>query len=251
MEPGEGYLACGDWGPGRMAEPETIAHEASRMVARGARWRSQRVLVTAGPTREPIDRVRFISNRSSGRMGYALAAAARRRGAEVTLVSGPTALATPRGVRRVDVSTAQEMREQVLKALEPATVVIKAAAVSDYAPREAQPGKPPKRAGGLSLELGTTPDILEELGHRKGKRLLVGFAAETEDLRRRAEEKLRSKNLDLVVANDVSRDGVGFESERNAALVLARDGRELALEEAPKTLLAERILDILEGYLPT
>lgn len=250
VEPGAGYLACGDWGPGRMAEPERIAEAATLLASRSERWRSQRVLVTAGPTREPIDRVRFVSNRSSGRMGYALAAAARRRGAEVTLVSGPTALPTPRGVRRVDVQTAAEMREQVLRALDPATVVIKAAAVSDYAPRDARPDKPRKSDAGMSLDLAPTPDILEEVGRLKGKRLVVGFAAETDDLRRRAQEKMHSKHLDLVVANDVSRDGIGFESERNAVLILGRDGREVALEEAPKTLLAERILDVLEGYLP-
>jgi len=251
VPPDAGYLACGDWGPGRMAEPERIAAAALLLVERGARWRSQRVLVTAGPTREPIDRVRFISNRSSGRMGYALAAAARRRGAEVTLVSGPTALPTPRGVARVDVSSAAEMRQQVLRALEPATVVIKAAAVSDYAPRQSLPGKARKRPEGMSLDLAATPDILQEVGQRKGSRLLVGFAAETQDLRQRAQEKLRAKNLDVVVANDVSSDDIGFESERNAVLILGRDGREVALEEAPKTLLAEQILDVLEGYLPS
>jgi phosphopantothenoylcysteine decarboxylase/phosphopantothenate--cysteine ligase len=250
LEPEEGYLACGDWGPGRMAEPARIVEAARALVSRGERWRAQRVLVTAGPTREPIDQVRFISNRSSGRMGYALAAAARRRGAEVTLVSGPTLLPTPRGVMRVDVRTAAEMRDAVLGALEPATVVIKAAAVADYAPRQVQKGKPAKQAEGVRLDLVPTPDILEEVGRRKGKRLLVGFAAETGDLRRRAVDKLRRKRLDLVVANDVSRDGVGFESERNAVLIVDREGREVALEEAPKTLLAERILDVLEGYLP-
>ncbi len=250
-EPGAGYLACGDWGPGRMAEPEAIAETAARLLERAGRWRGQRVLVTAGPTREPIDRVRFVSNRSSGRMGYALAAAARRRGADVTLVSGPTALPTPRGVERVEVTTAAEMRQEVLRALEPSTVVIKAAAVSDYAPRAPHAGKPRKRAEGLRLELDPTPDILQEVGRLKGKRLLVGFAAETESLKERARDKLRGKGLDVVVANDVSRDGVGFESERNAVLIMGRDGREVKLEEAPKTLLAERILDVLEGYLPS
>jgi len=142
------------------------------------------------------------------------------------------------------------MRDAVLGALEPATVVIKAAAVADYAPRQAQKGKPPKQAKGVRLDLVPTPDILEEVGRRKGKRLLVGFAAETGNLRQRAVDKLRRKHLDLVVANDVSRDGVGFESERNAVLIVDREGREVALEEAPKTLLAERILDVLEGYLP-
>jgi phosphopantothenoylcysteine decarboxylase/phosphopantothenate--cysteine ligase len=234
-----------------MAEPEQVAEIAHALLARGERWRSQRVLVTAGPTREPIDRVRFLSNRSSGRMGYALAAAARRRGAEVTLVSGPTQLPTPRGVHRVDVVTAAEMREQVLRALDPATVVIKAAAVADYAPREPQAGKEPKRREGIDLRLDPTPDILEEIGRLKGRRLVVGFAAETTDLRERARRKLLSKNLDLVVANDVSRDGVGFESERNAVLVVDRSGQEVELPEAPKTVLAEQILDMLEPYLPT
>ncbi|MEE9219456.1 MAG: bifunctional phosphopantothenoylcysteine decarboxylase/phosphopantothenate--cysteine ligase CoaBC [Acidobacteriota bacterium] len=250
VEPGEGYLACGDWGPGRMAEPERIVEGLVRLRSCAERWRCQRVLVTAGPTREPIDRVRFVSNRSSGRMGYALAAAARRRGAEVTLVSGPTQLPAPRGVQRVNVITAEEMRRAVFSALDPATVVIQAAAVSDYAPRHAAPGKPAKRPQGLNLEMVATPDILEELGRRKGKRLLVGFAAETEDLRRRAARKLQRKHLDLIVANDVSGDDTGFEAERNSVLILDRNEREVSLEEAPKTLLAERILDVLEEYLP-
>jgi phosphopantothenoylcysteine decarboxylase/phosphopantothenate--cysteine ligase len=250
VEPGSGYLACGDWGPGRMAEPEQIVEVVQTLVARSERWRGQRVLVTAGPTREPIDRVRFVSNRSSGRMGYALAAAARRRGAEVTLVSGPTSLPTPRGVARIDVGTAAEMRRAVLEALEPATVVIKTAAVADYAPRAEASGKPPKRAEGMKLDLAPTPDILEEVGRRKGKRLLVGFAAETEKVLERAAEKLRSKHLDLVVANDVSRDDIGFDSERNAVTILDARGGEVNLPEAPKTLLAEQILDVLERYLP-
>jgi phosphopantothenoylcysteine decarboxylase/phosphopantothenate--cysteine ligase len=250
VEPGAGYLACGDWGPGRMAEPEQIVEAARALVARSERWRGQKVLVTAGPTREPIDRVRFVSNRSSGRMGYALAAAARRRGAEVTLVSGPTSLPTPRGVARIDVGTAAEMRRAVLEALEPATVVIKAAAVADYAPRAEEKGKPAKRAGGMKLDLEPTPDILEEIGRRKGKRLVIGFAAETGRLRERAAEKLRAKRLDLVVANDVSRDDVGFESERNAVTILDSRGGEVNLAEAPKTVLAEQILDVVERYLP-
>ena len=251
IEPGEGYLACGDWGPGRMAEPTQIAEAVAQRIEKSESWRSQRVLVTAGPTQEPIDHVRFISNRSSGRMGYALAAAARRRGAEVTLISGPTSLAAPRGVYRIDVRTAEEMRRAVLKAFDPATVVIQSAAVSDYMPRQAQNGKPAKQRHGMRLDLDPTPDILAELGRRKGKRLLIGFAAETHDLKKRAEDKLRRKKTDLLVANDVSREEIGFESERNAVLVLDSKGRQVALGEAPKTRIAEQILDIAEEYLPS
>ncbi len=251
IDPGEGYLACGDWGPGRMAEPTQIAEAVGRRIEKSESWRSQHVLVTAGPTQEPIDHVRFISNRSSGRMGYALASAARRRGAKVTLVSGPTSLPSPRGVYRIDVRTAEEMRRAVLKAFNPATVVIQSAAVSDYVPRQVQPGKPAKRHDRMRLDLEPTPDILAELGRRKGKRLLIGFAAETQNLRKNAEDKLRRKNTDLLVANDVSREEIGFESERNAVLVLDSRGREVKLGEAPKSRIAEQILDIAEEYLPS
>ncbi|MEE9229668.1 MAG: bifunctional phosphopantothenoylcysteine decarboxylase/phosphopantothenate--cysteine ligase CoaBC [Acidobacteriota bacterium] len=251
IDPGEGYLACGDWGPGRMAEPAQIAEAVGRRVEKSESWRSQHVLVTAGPTQEPIDHVRFISNRSSGRMGYALAAAARRRGANVTLISGPTSLAPPRGVYRINVRTAEEMRRAVLEAFDPATVVIQSAAVSDYMPRQVQTGKPAKQRGGMRLDLDATPDILAELGRRKGKRLLIGFAAETHDLKRKAQEKLRRKKTDLLVANNVSREEIGFESERNAVLVLDSRGREVKLAEAPKTRIAEQILDIAEEYLPS
>jgi phosphopantothenoylcysteine decarboxylase/phosphopantothenate--cysteine ligase len=243
IEPGAGYLACGWLGKGRLAEVETIVEAALRLLARRRDLGEETVLVTAGPTLEDIDPVRFVSNRSSGRMGYRLAEAARDRGARVVLVSGPTALPPPSGVEYVGVRSAEEMAEAVEEHGKAATVVVMAAAVSDYRPAEVAATKVKKREGATTLELVRTPDILRGLGARKGSRILVGFAAETDHVRENARKKLAEKNLDLIVANDVSREGAGFGSETNAAVLIGRDGGEEETALQTKRELADKILD--------
>jgi phosphopantothenoylcysteine decarboxylase / phosphopantothenate---cysteine ligase len=243
IEPGSGYLACGWLGQGRLAEVSEIVEAALCALARSSELAGENVLVTAGPTLEDIDPVRFVSNRSSGRMGYRLAEAARDRGARVTLVSGPTALPAPHGVQVVAVRSAEEMARAVAERLEAASIVAMAAAVSDYRPAQVSPGKLKKSEGGASLELVRTPDILRELGERKGGRFLLGFAAETEDLRQNARRKLVEKRLELIVANDVGAPGLGFGSERNAATLLDAAGGEVELPAMGKRELAERIWD--------
>lgn len=244
MEPGEGGLACRTEGLGRLPEPEDILEEAKRLLSvqdlAGIRF-----LVTAGPTVEPLDPVRFMTNRSSGRMGYAMARAARRRGGEVTLVSGPTNLTPPRGVTFKGVKTAEEMRRAVLDGCEEFDVIIKAAAVLDYKPKQTSEHKIKKRGGALTLELVENPDILGELGRRKssGRPLLIGFAAETQDLTANAMEKLKKKNLDMIVANDVSRRDAGFDVDTNAVRVIERDGGVDEWALMPKEEVADRLLD--------
>jgi phosphopantothenoylcysteine decarboxylase / phosphopantothenate---cysteine ligase len=243
VEPGSGYLACGWLGQGRLAETDTIVEAALAILQPRRDLAGETLLVTAGPTVEDIDPVRFVSNRSTGRMGYRLAEAARDRGASVVVVSGPTSLEAPAGVRVIPVRSADEMQRAVLAQLSGATIVIAAAAVSDYRPAERERSKLKKTDRPQSLSLVRTPDILKGLGERKGERLLVGFAAETDDLVANARAKLESKNLDLIVANDVSAEGAGFGVETNAAVILRRDGTRLDLPLATKRELAERILD--------
>lgn len=243
VEPGSGYLACGWLGKGRLAEVGDIVAATLNVLSRRRDLEGALVLVTAGPTAEDIDPVRFISNRSSGRMGYRLAEAARDRGARVVLVSGPAALTPPRGVELVAVRSAEEMARAVWEKAGAAQVVVMAAAVSDYRPASASRSKVKKSEGPVALELVRTPDILEALGAAKGDRILVGFAAETEKLAEYAKDKLRSKNLDLIVANDVSRADAGFGSEKNEALLIDATGGETALPLLSKRELAERILD--------
>ncbi len=231
MAPATGFLACGWEGKGKLPEPAAIFTESERMLA-PQDLAGETILVTAGPTREEIDPVRFLSNRSSGRMGYAVAAVARRRGARVILVSGPTGLTPPDGVETVPVTSAEQMREAVLAKLPASTVVIKAAAVADYRPAAAAAQKIKKgEAAELLLKLVKNPDILAELGSLKGGRVLVGFAAETADLLANAGRKLREKNLDLIVANDVTEPGAGFDLETNIVRLLHRDG---TVEELPQ-----------------
>lgn len=246
IEPESGYLASGIEGEGRLADPAVIADRVMDVLSSRQRARDfvgQRVLVTAGPTCEDIDPVRFIANRSSGKMGYALAEAALRRGAQVTLITGPTSLVPPPGAEVVRVRRAQEMYEAVLRHIEAATIVIKAAAVADYRPASTQPTKLKKGTARLLVELEPTTDILAELGKRKGSRILVGFAAETENLIENGKEKLQRKNLDLIVVNDVSREDVGFGSDFNAALLIDRSGTVVELPLMSKREMAERILD--------
>ncbi|MGA2143948.1 MAG: bifunctional phosphopantothenoylcysteine decarboxylase/phosphopantothenate--cysteine ligase CoaBC [Bryobacteraceae bacterium] len=243
LEPGVGYLACGMTGPGRMAEPEEIAEAVGREASRRRDLEGEVVLITAGPTQEPLDPVRYITNRSSGKMGYALADAALARGAKVVLISGPVALRAPRGAELVPVHTAAEMRREVLDRLGPATIVIKAAAVADFHLSRVPAQKMKKTAARLSLELDPTPDILAELGGKKGDRLLVGFAAETENLEEEARRKLRAKNCDMVVANLVGASEVGFEADRNEVLLVTSSGESIEVPRAPKRVVADRIFD--------
>ncbi len=242
IEPEVGRLASGAVGQGRLADPESIA--AAVAAALGGDLQGVRVLVTAGPTREPLDPVRFISNRSSGRMGYALAEAAAGRGAGVTLVSGPTALPGPAGCELVQVETTEQMYDAVLGRFPECDVLIAAAAPADYAPASRAPQKVKKTADRLTVELRPTADILAECGRRKRPdQLLVGFAAETENLVAGAREKLHSKNLDLIVANDVSGGEVGIDSDWNAGYLLYRDGRSVELPVMEKSAFAHRILE--------
>ncbi len=226
-----------------MAEPEEIAAAIEREARQRRDLEGETVLITAGPTQEPLDPVRYISNRSSGKMGYALAEAAAARGARVVLISGPVHLSAPPGVEVIGVRTAVEMRARVLENLEPATIVIKAAAVGDFQLKNVPDQKRKKTAARLSLELDPTPDILAELGRKKGDRLLVGFAAETENLRQEARRKLESKNCDMVVGNLVGGADLGFESDENEVVLALSTGETLALERASKREIAERIFD--------
>ena len=241
VEPGAGYLACGMTGPGRLAENESIVAAVMEALGASQDLSGETVLITAGPTREKIDPVRYITNRSSGRMGYALAEAALRRGARVLLVSGPTSLTAPGAAEVTRVESTEEMRDTVLKLLPQATVVIKTAAVSDYRPK-AEAGQKIKRKGPMTLELEPTPDILKELSLQKGTQIVVGFAAETENVLENARQKLVSKNLDAIVVNDVSREGVGFDSDRNAVTIITRD-EIVEVPESTKWEVAQRVLD--------
>jgi phosphopantothenoylcysteine decarboxylase/phosphopantothenate--cysteine ligase len=246
IEPAEGYLACGYEGKGRLPEPEVILEEI-RGLLKKKDLAGERLLITAGPNHEAIDPVRFITNRSSGKMGYALARAAVRRGAEVTLVSGPTSLSAPEKTKLLKVKTAADMRAAVLDGFPNSTTVVMAAAVSDYSPVEAAPKKLKKGAESMRLELKRNPDILQELGAKKDGRFLIGFAAETDDVIANAGKKLKEKNLDMIVANDVSAEGSGFEGETNIATILDRSGNLQTLPLMTKDELADRILDHLQA----
>jgi phosphopantothenoylcysteine decarboxylase/phosphopantothenate--cysteine ligase len=241
VEPGEGYLACGMIGPGRLAENEAIVSAVLEAVGSSQDLAGETVLITAGPTREKIDPVRYLTNRSSGRMGYALAEAALRRGARVILVSGPTSLKPPGAAEVTPVESAEEMRQAVLRLLPEATIVIKTAAVADYRPRKTADQKI-KRTGPLTLELEPTTDILAELSRHKKDQLIIGFAAETQNVLENARKKLSSKSLDAIVVNDVSREGVGFDSDRNAVTIITHD-EVVEVPETTKWEVAQRVLD--------
>jgi phosphopantothenoylcysteine decarboxylase/phosphopantothenate--cysteine ligase len=243
IEPGSGYLACGWLGKGRLAEVTEIVNAALSALARRGDLEGQKVVVSAGPTIEDLDPVRFLSNRSSGRMGFRLAEAARDRGAKVLLVSGPVALPDPPGVELVRVRSAEEMAEAVMKGAQDASVVVMAAAVSDYRPSSIAPQKIKKGAGSLEVTLVKTRDILAELGGKTPRPFLVGFAAETEALVENAREKRSRKGADLIVANHVGKPGSGFESERNEAVLLDRDGGSVEVPEVSKRELAEAVWD--------
>jgi len=243
VEPGVGLLACGTFGAGRLAENDGILDAVRKTLNPGVRdLEGETILITAGPTQEPIDPVRFISNRSSGKMGYALAEAALDRGARVILVSGPVALDPPRGAEVVRVRTAVEMRDAVFLHLEPATAIIKCAAVADFRPAAPARQKIKKKGAPATLELEPVGDILAELGRTRGERLLVGFAAETENVLAYALRKLEEKNCDMIVANRVGGEGAGFESDTNEVLLVMRGGVVVEVPRAPKREIADRIL---------
>ena len=241
VEPGSGYLACGMVGQGRLADNEVIVAAVLEVLGASQDLAGETVLVTAGPTREKIDPVRYLSNRSSGRMGYALAEAALRRGARVLLVSGPTSITPPGAAEVTRVESTEEMRDAVLSLLPEASIVIKTAAVADYRPKSAAQQKI-KRKSPMTLELEATPDILRELSQKKKAQIVVGFAAETENVLENARQKLVAKNLDAIVVNDVSRDGVGFDSDRNAVTIITHDEVSEVLETT-KWEVAQRVLD--------
>ena len=252
VEPDAGYLACGMTGPGRLASVEAIVDTALDALGIRPDLKNEVVLVTAGPTREAIDPVRYISNRSSGKMGYAVAEAAVRRGAHTILVSGPTALHPPEGVEHIAVVSGAEMRDAVLAHLPEATVVVKAAAVADYRPQKQSAQKIRSKAKEFSIALEPTVDILAEIAKHKDGRILVGFAAETpassgtpgsDDLRNSAREKLDAKCLDLIVANDVTLEGSGFDSDYNTVVILGRNGLERQLPRLRKIDVANEILN--------
>ncbi len=250
LDPDSGLLACGDEGSGRMPDPPVLAEFVKQQFA-ALDLEGKAILVTAGPTREPIDPVRYISNRSSGKMGYAIAEAARRRGAKVTLVSGPTAIPAPAGVTITRVTTAAEMHDAVMEALPAQQIVIKAAAVADFTPVSVSTQKIKKQAGEeeKTLTLKKTPDILAEIGARSPRPFVVAFAAETDSVEASAREKLVRKNADLIVANDVADPSIGFDSDQNAVTVIARDGSSTNIERAPKIVVANRILDLIVALI--
>jgi len=244
VEPGVGRQACGDEGPGRLADVPVIMDNIKLVMdPQQGDLAGMKVLITAGGTREPIDPVRYISNRSSGKMGYALAEAAMARGASVYLVSGPVKLEPPEGARVINVVTANEMYREVMNLYSEVDVVVKAAAVSDYRPKTAAAQKIKKDDGGLVLELEKNIDILMELGKIKKNQILVGFAAETEDLIINARHKLTRKSLDLMVANDITQPGAGFGTDTNIAKLLYKDGSVESLPIMSKLELSDRILD--------
>jgi phosphopantothenoylcysteine decarboxylase/phosphopantothenate--cysteine ligase len=242
IEPGEGSLACGYEGKGRLADTEILVAETARALS-AHDLDGEHVLVSAGPNREPIDPVRFISNRSTGKMGFALAAAAWRRGARVTLVAGPTSLPTPHGVERIDVGTAEEMHDAIVDAYAHASIVFMAAAVADYRVVNPATEKIKKGPGGMMLELDRTVDVLAELAAQREHQLLVGFAAETEHVLANAQRKLRDKGIDLIVANDVSGSDTGFGVDTNAVTIFSRKGDREIVPLMSKDDVADRILD--------
>ncbi len=250
LDPDSGLLACGDEGAGRMPDVPVLVEIVKSYFAKRD-LSGKNVLVTAGPTREPLDPVRYLSNRSSGKMGYAIAEAARRRGANVTLISGPTARQEPSGVTITRVRTADEMHAAVMAAAPQHQIVIKAAAVADFAPAEVADRKVKKTEGvdEWTIRLRKTPDILADVARLSPRPFIVAFAAETNDVEAHAREKLQRKGADLIVANDVANASIGFDSDQNEVLVIARDGSVTRLAKAPKSIIANRVLDLVVNQL--
>jgi len=243
VDPAEGYLACGMTGAGRLAGQADIVAAVREVLKAERDLTGETILVTAGPTCEDLDPVRYLTNRSSGKMGYAVAEAAAIRGAKVILVSGPVNLETPAGVERIDVRTAKEMYFAVLDRVESASIAILAAAVADYRPVEQHAEKIKKGDASLTISLEATTDILADVAKNKGQKIVVGFAAETDHVAENARKKLSTKNADLIVANDVTAEGAGFDHDTNIVTLFSRDGRDLALPKLSKSEVAQRILD--------
>ncbi|AMA52260.1 bifunctional phosphopantothenoylcysteine decarboxylase/phosphopantothenate--cysteine ligase CoaBC [Bacillus inaquosorum] len=252
IEPSEGYLACGYVGKGRLEEPENIVKLAEKHFAdeKVAPLEGKRVVITAGPTREAVDPVRFFTNKSTGKMGYALAEAAVQLGAQVTLISGPVSLDLPKGLSQfIPVQSAADMREAVLSVYDASDIVIKTAAVADFTPKTVFDHKMKKQDGGMTLELKRTVDILKELGEKKQEQLLVGFAAETQDVEHYARKKLAAKNLDMIVANDVKANGAGFGADTNIVTIFFKDGRKRELPMMSKLDVSFEILQEIAALL--
>ncbi|UJW58206.1 bifunctional phosphopantothenoylcysteine decarboxylase/phosphopantothenate--cysteine ligase CoaBC [Bacillus sp. A116_S68] len=251
IEPDEGYLACGYTGKGRMAEPEDLLSMVNHHFIKKANlaWQGKNVVVTAGPTQEVIDPVRFFSNRSSGKMGYAIAEMAAARGAQVTLISGPVSLPMPHGVKRVSVHNAAEMFSAVNDVFEHADVMIKAAAVADYKPKETFDQKVKKSTGDLMITMERTEDILKSLGERKSHQILVGFAAESENIEAYAKKKLATKNLDVIAANSIVKEGSGFQGDTNELVLYFKNGREVSIPLTTKVAAANQLLDAIKPLL--
>ena len=250
VDPDEGYLACGMTGAGRLAAVETIASKVCDVLGLRKDLAGKTVLITAGPTRENLDPVRFLTNRSSGKMGYALAEAASRRGAHVILVSGPVELAAPAGVDWVPVRSTEEMRTAVMSRASEADILIMAAAVADYRPAAVHANKIKRSEGRITLDLEPTADILAELGRSKDQSILIGFAAETDRLIENAREKLQRKGADMIVANDVTQEGAGFDVDTNVVTLVTRDGRAIPLPKMSKREVADKILDQVLALKP-
>jgi phosphopantothenoylcysteine decarboxylase/phosphopantothenate--cysteine ligase len=249
IEPVYGELACGWQGQGKLPDPQEIFNSAQSLLGSND-LAGKTVLITAGPTREEIDPIRFLSNYSSGKMGYAIACAARNRGARVILISGPVNLREPKGVETIQVISAREMYEAVMGAAEQADLIIKAAAVADFRPVVRGDQKLKKASAvTMTVDLQRNPDILAELGQKKGSRILVGFAAETEELLKHAREKLANKNLDMIVANDVTQEGAGFDGDTNIVRFLTADGKVEEFPQMPKEAIAEVLLDRVVALL--
>ncbi len=249
VDPEKGYLACQEEGWGRLAAVEKIIEEGIRLIHQTQSLKGRTVLVTAGPTREFLDPVRFLTNPSSGKMGYALAEEARRRGADVILVSGPTHLIPPSGVELEKIETAEEMERKVMKHFQKSDIVIMAAAISDFKFVDTQEKKIKKQEREEKLRIVQTRDVLKRLGQKKGKKILVGFAAETENIVKNAFQKIKDKNLDLIVANNVLEEGIGFESDFNQVNIIYPDGNTIQTEKKSKLEISQIILDKIEGII--
>lgn len=245
VDPDSGRLACGDYGIGKLASPEDIVENIVAIFQSFSKksLKNEKVLITAGPTQEPIDPVRYITNHSSGKMGYSLAMAARDRGADVTLITGPTNLKRPKGIKIVDIVTAMDMYEAVMEHFDEADIVIKAAAVADYKPKEISKNKMKKSDSDLSIELSRNPDILFELGKKKKDKILIGFAAETKDLLDNAKNKINKKNLDFIVANNVAEAGAGFKEDTNIVSIIDSFGNIRKYDKMKKEKISDIILD--------
>ncbi|NMA83661.1 MAG: bifunctional phosphopantothenoylcysteine decarboxylase/phosphopantothenate--cysteine ligase CoaBC [Epulopiscium sp.] len=249
IEPDSGWLACGDLGKGKLAQPDRIIEDVINYLNPVQDLKGQNILVTAGPTVESIDPMRYLTNHSSGKMGYAIAEEAAKRGANVQLISGPTNLQCPKGVNKIGIKSAQDMYDAVMEKLSWSTVVIKAAAVADYRPVQASPSKIKKTDQDMIIELTRNPDILAEVGQQKGEKVLVGFAAETTSLLEYATEKINKKNLDFIVANNISEPGAGFQGDTNIATIIDREGHVEELPKMNKAELANIILNKVKNLL--